>query len=168
MKTLAILGAGLAAVIAATPAAAQVSANPRATATVRLVQPLTLTAQRNLDFGTIVMGTLGGSVTVSMSQAGIVTCATGLTCTGAPQSALYRVTGTQGQQVIISSATPTFTLTGSNGGTMAFTPSFPASITLGALNAPANDFNVGGSIVIASNQQDGVYSGQIDIQVAYQ
>ena len=132
----------------------------------RLVE--TLTAQRNLDFGTIVMGTLGGSVTVSMSQAGIVTCATGLTCTGAPQSALYRVTGTQGQQVIISSAIPTFTLTGSNGGTMAFTPSFPASITLGALNAPANDFNVGGSIVIASNQQDGVYSGQIDIQVAYQ
>jgi hypothetical protein len=170
MKKLIIAAAGLAAVTAATPAAAQaVSSSPRATANARLIKPLTLTALRNLDFGTIVMGTLSGNETVSVSGANAVVCGSSgnLTCSGTAQSAQYRITGTQGQLVNVSSATPTYSLSGSNGGSLTFTPSLPGQITLGNSGSPGNDFVVGGSIVIGSATQDGVYSGQIDIQVAY-
>lgn len=173
MKTLILAAAALAAVAVATPAAAQsqTSANPRALAGARLIKPLTLTALRDLNFGTIVMGTISGDQTVSISGAGAVTCGAsggGLTCAGTPTSAAYRIVGTQGQVVTISSAAANFPLTGSNGGTLSFVPSFPTSLTLGNSGSPGNDFNVGGSVVINSSTVDGVYSGQIDIQVAYQ
>ncbi|GAA4008505.1 hypothetical protein GCM10022280_01550 [Sphingomonas swuensis] len=171
MKKLIIAAAALAAVTAATPAAAQAtSSTPRATANARLIKPLTLTALRNLDFGTIVIGSASVADVVSINAAGVVSCGSSgnLSCSGSPTSAGYRITGTQGQVVVVSSASPSYTLTGSNGGTLAFTPVLPANITLGNSGAPGNDFSVGGSIALAANQQDGLYSGQIDIQVAYQ
>lgn len=171
MKTLVLAAAAVAAFAAATPAAAQAtSSNPRASANARLIKPLTLTALRNLDFGTVVMGTLTANETVSISGAGAVTCGTSgnLTCSGTPQSAQYRVTGTQGQVVVVSSASPSYTLTGSNGGTLAFTPTLPGNITLASSGAAGNDFTVGGSIVIGAATVDGVYTGQVDVQVTYQ
>lgn len=173
MKNMLLAAAVLVAVAAASPAAAQsqTSANPRAQAGARLIKPLQLTALRDLNFGTIVMGTISGDQTVSINGAGTVTCGAtggGLTCAGSPTSGAYRIVGTQGQVVTISSAAPTFPLTGSNTGTLTFTPTFPTSLTLGNSGSPGNDFNVGGSVVINSSTVDGVYSGQIDIQVAYQ
>jgi hypothetical protein len=173
MKKMILAAAAVAAVAAATPAAAQnaTSASPRALAGARLIKPLQLTSLRDLNFGTIVMGTINGDQTVSIDGAGAVTCGAsngGLTCAGTPTSAAYRVTGTQGQVVVISSAAATFPLSGSNGGSLAFAPSFPAQLTLGSSGSAGNDFNVGGSVVINSSTADGVYSGQIDIQVAYQ
>lgn len=169
MKKLIIATAFVAAVVAPAGAQAATGATPKATANAKLIKPLTLTALRNLDFGTIVMGTLSANETVSINGAGTVTCGSSgnLTCSGTQQSAQYRITGTQGQQVVVSSATPTYSLAGSNGGTLTFTPVLPSTITLGSAGAPANDFTVGGSIVIGSSTVDGVYSGQIDIQVAY-
>lgn len=172
MKKILVAAAAMAAFAAATPAAAQsaTGANPKANANARLIKPLTLTAIRDLNFGTIVLGTLTANETVSVSGAGVVTCGGGvnLTCTGSPTSAGYRITGTQGQTVQISSAAASFPLTGSNGGTLNLVPSFPTSLVLGNSGAPGNDFSVGGSVVITSTTPDGVYSGQIDIQVAYQ
>lgn len=173
MNKMILAAAALAAVAAAAPAAAQnaTSASPRALAGARLIKPLTLTALRNLNFGTIVMGTISGDQTVSMDAAGVVSCGAtggGLTCAGTPTSASYRITGTQGQVVVVSSSAATFPLAGSNGGTLNFTPSLPGNITLGNSGAPGNDFNVGGSVVINSSTPDGLYSGQIDVQVAYQ
>jgi hypothetical protein len=171
MKKLLFAAAALAAITAATPASAQaVSSTPRATANARLIKPLTLTALQNLNFGTIVMGTLTGDDVVSISQAGSVACGSSgnLTCSGSPQAASYRITGTQGQVVSISSAAPSYTLSGSNGGTLSFVPSLPGSLTLGNSGAPGNDFSVGGSITIGTATVDGVYSGQIDVQVSYQ
>lgn len=173
MKKILVAAAAMAAFAAAAPAAAQnapVSALTKATANARLIKPLTLTALRDLNFGTIVMGNLAGNDTVSISGAGVVSCgASGnLTCAGTPTSAGYRITGTQGQVVVVSSAAPSFPLTGSNGGTLSFVPSFPATVTLGAVGSAANDFSVGGSVVIGATTPDGVYKGDIDIQVAYQ
>ncbi|GLR46798.1 DUF4402 domain-containing protein [Sphingomonas astaxanthinifaciens] len=172
MKKILVATAAMAAIAVATPAAAQsaTGANPKANANARLIKPLTLTAVRDLNFGTIVLGTLTANETVSINGAGVVTCGGGvnLTCTGSPTSANYKVTGTQGQTVLISSAAASFPLSGSNGGTLNLVPSFPASLVLGNSGAPGNSFDVGGSVVITSTTPDGVYSGQIDIQVAYQ
>lgn len=171
MKKIILVATALVAAAAATPVAAQTSATPRALAGVRLIKPLQLSAERNLNFGTIVMGTITGTQTVSINQTGTVTCGAtggGLTCSGSPTSATFKVVGTQGQIVNITSAAATFSLTGSNGGTLTFTPSFPATLTLANSGATGTDFNVGGSIGISSSAVDGVYSGQMDIQVAYQ
>jgi hypothetical protein len=171
MRTLIIAAAALAAVTTATTASAQAtSSTPRATANARLIKPLTLTSLRDLNFGTIVMGTLTANDVVSISGAGVVSCGTSgnLTCSGSPTSAQYRITGTQGQVVLVSSPAASFTLTGSNGGTLSFVPTLPGNITLSSSGAAGNDFNVGGSITIGNATVDGVYTGQIDIQVAYQ
>jgi hypothetical protein len=170
MKNFVIAAAALAAITTATTASAQAtSSNPRATASARLIKPLTLTRVQDLNFGTIVMGTMTADETVSMSLTGALTCgsSSNITCAPTGQVARFAVTGTQGQLVNVSASAASFTLTGSNGGTLAFTPTLPGQFMLGNSGAPGNTFNVGGSIVVAASQQDGVYSGQIDIQVAY-
>jgi hypothetical protein len=68
----------------------------------------------------------------------------------------------------VTSSAASFPLTGSNGGTLSFVPTLPGNITLGNAGAAGNDFTVGGSITIGSGTVDGMYSGQIDIQVSYQ
>lgn len=177
MKKTILVAAALAAVAAATPAAAQnaaVAASPRATAGARLIKPLTLTKLTDLNFGTIVMGTITGDQTVSISGAGVVSCPSGggLTCANTAQAtasaASYRVTGTQGQVVLISGKPSTLSTTNGGGASLAFTPIIPGSLTLQSSGSSGNDFSVGGSIVINSSTVDGVYTGDIDVQVAYQ
>ena len=172
MKKLIIAAAALAVATTATSAAAQaVSSTPRAQANARLIKPLVLTSDRGLNFGTIVMGTLTGNETVSISQAGAVTCGSSgnLVCSGSPTSARYTVTGTQGQVVVISSSAASFTLNNlTQAGSLTLVPSFPTSLTLGNSGAPGNTFTVGGSVTIGTATTDGVYQGEIDIQVAYQ
>lgn len=170
MKKLLIATAAIAA-LTAVPAAAQstaASANPKATASARLIKPLTLTKLGDLNFGTIVMGQMTANQTVAINTAGTVSCGAsggGLTCTGSPTAAGFRITGTQGQ--IVKVTAPAITLTGSNGGTLTFTPTPTADITLGNSGAQGNDFAVGGNIVVATNQQDGVYSGELEVTVDY-
>jgi len=181
MKKMILAATALVAVAAATPATAQnaatkaVAADPRATAGARLIKPLTLTANRGLNFGTIVMGTISGDQVVSIDGAGVVTCGAsggGLTCTNTASatasSASYSVTGTQGQVVLITAAPTSLTTTNGAGGTLTLTPKAPDKLTLGNSGAAGNSFTVGGSITINSSTIDGVYAGEVDVQVAYQ
>lgn len=174
MKKTIFAAAVLAAVAAATPAAAQnaTSANPRALAGARLVKPLTFKATRDLNFGTIVMGTMASAQTVEMDLSGaITTCGTsggGLTCVGTPTSAAFNVTGTQGQQLKITAAA-TYQLTGPGGAALTFTPTLPVGNVVTLPNSGTNgvDFNMGGKVVIATNQAEGIYSGEVNITVEY-
>ena len=61
-----------------------------------------------------------------------------------------------------------YTLTNSAGAELSFTPDHEPTLTLSNSGTTGDLFNVGGSISIGSSTQDGVYSGQIDIQVVYQ
>jgi ABC-type amino acid transport substrate-binding protein len=171
MKKLIIAAAAVAAVTTATSASAQAtSSTPRATANARLIKPLTLASLRDVNFGTIVMGTVTTDQTVTIDRVtGLVSCGsnTVLACSGTPTTGQYRVTGTQGQVVVISSAA-SFPLSNGLGGTLNFVPSFQPNLTLANSGSTGNDFFVGGSITIGSGTQDGVYTGQIDIQVSYQ
>jgi hypothetical protein len=159
-----------AATLFATPAvAAPVSASPKAQASARIVRPLTLTATRNLNFGTIVVGAIPGTQTVTVSQAGALTCgASGLTCSGTVASAQYNVTGTNNMRVFITATGSNLTNTTSGGSeTLAFAPSAPAFVDLTNSGAPGNNFTVGGSIQIATTTVDGLYSGDIEVTVDY-
>ena len=167
MKNFARMAALAAAVtVAATPAFAQVSASPKATATARITKPLTLSVEQNLDFGTGIVVT--GDSTVSLSQAGVGTCGpvADVTCdfTGA-QAARYRVTGSNNQQVNITATASNLTRVG--GGSIAFTPSAPANVTLPNSGATGTTFNVGGSIAVLASNPGGTYTGDIEVTVQY-
>nr|WP_314441527.1 DUF4402 domain-containing protein [uncultured Sphingomonas sp.] len=164
-----VLGVALLA-LAATPAAAQTSTTgPKATATVNVQKPLQLTAVRDLQFGTVLVGSFTGTQNVTIATGGR-TCGTGsgLTCSGVFNTAQYRLVGTNNQIALISSPTPTVTLSNGAGGTLALTLSFPASLSIDNSGNPGRIFEVGGSLPFTSTMPDGIYTGTIDIQVAYQ
>jgi hypothetical protein len=155
---------------AATPAlAAPVPATPKAKASAKIVRPLTLAATRDLAFGTIVVGAIPGTQTVTVSQGGALTCGTaGLTCSGTVSSAQYNVSGTNNMVVNVAAVASNLTNTTSGGSELlAFTPSAPATVTLTNSGAPGNFFTVGGSIQIGTATVDGLYSGDIEVTVDY-
>ena len=162
--------AAAAAVVAlsSTPASAQQVGvtGTKPTANARIIRPLILTGVRNLDFGTIVLGSVpvGGSL-VEVTATGARNCAAGVTCSAAFQTARYNVQGTQGQNVQVTSGP--VTLTGSNGGTLAFTTLVPATFSLPNSGSPGRDFDVGGQITVLPTTIDGVYSGDMEVFVQY-
>jgi len=164
------LGASIAAVLAATPAAAApVGAATPATARAKIVKPLVLTSTRNLDFGTITLNTVAAAgETVAMTQAGVVTCGSGgLVCSGTPASAAYNVKGTNNQVVQVFAVASNLT-NANDATTLSFTPNAPATVTLPNSGTAGINFNVGGSIKIMPTTTDGVYSGNINVTVDYQ
>jgi hypothetical protein len=163
------LGAGLLAFLASPVAAQTSTTGPKATATVNVQKPLQLTALRDMQFGTVLVGTFTGTQTVTIATSGR-TCGSGsgLTCSGAFSTAQYRLVGTNNQVALISSPTPTVTLSNGAGGTLALTLSFPASLSIDNSGNPGRLFEVGGTLGFTSTMPDGIYTGTIDIQVAYQ
>jgi hypothetical protein len=171
MTLLRTVAAVAALALTATPAlAAPVGPTQNATATVKIVKPLTLTFLQNLDFGTVLLsgaGVWGGAV-VSVSQAGALTCANvNVTCSGAVQQAKYNVRGTNNQ--LVSIFAPNVTLTNANNPlqTLVMTVSNPGTVMLTSSGAPGVDFGLGGSITVASTTGDGVYSGTFNVTVDY-
>jgi hypothetical protein len=170
MRTwLAIAGACALLTLASSPAQA-VSPATQATATAKIYKPLTISSVQNLNFGTIVLtgANFAGEV-VSISQAGGLTCGSNpgvlLTCTGAPQAAEYKLVGTNNATVTITC--PSFNLTGP--GTLAFTPSAPTTVNLGATGSTTGfTFSIGGSITLSSTTPDGVYSGTFQVTADYE
>jgi hypothetical protein len=151
-------------------AASPVSATTDATATARILRPLSLTSTQNLDLGTIVLsGAAPFTSTVAIDRAGVFNCdgnSGNVTCSGTPQQAVYNVRGTNNQVVTIAAGP--VTLTGSNGGTLSLTPDFASSVTLTNSGAPGVDFGVGGSITVADTTVDGVYTGTFAVTADYQ
>lgn len=168
-RIVAIAGAIAALALPCTPALA-VSPATQATATAKILRPLTISFVQNLDFGVIVLtgASFAGEI-VSISQAGALTCGSNpgvvLTCSGSAQPARYKLVGTNNATVTISS--PGFNLTGP--GTLAFTPSAPATVNLGATGSTTGvTFSIGGSITLASTTPDGVYNGTFQVTADYQ
>jgi hypothetical protein len=165
--------AAVAATTAAFALAAPASAAPvgvtgvKPVAKARIIRPLTLSGVRDLDFGTIVLGSVNvAGEAVSLSTAGVLGCGTGgLTCSGTTLTGRYNVTGTQGQTITVAGTNST--LTGSNGGTLTFVPALPANFSLPNSGAPGQNFDVGGSITIFPTTADGVYSGDMEVTVDY-
>jgi hypothetical protein len=160
------------AIIATPAAAAPVGATTPATARARIVKPLSLTATGVLDFGVIVIPAAGvtGTRTVTLSNANVRDCTTlgggELTCgTDVTSVPSYNVKGTNGQVVrVIKTASA---LTGSNGGTLAFRPTGPATVTLPNSGTAGFDFAIGGEIDIVPGTVDGTFTGSIDVTVDY-
>jgi hypothetical protein len=150
-------------------AAAPVSATTDATATARILRPLSLTSTQNLDLGTIILSGAGAfTATVGISPAGAFNCdgnSGNVACSGTPQQAIYNVRGTNNQ--VVNIAAGNVTMTGSNGGSLTLTPSFAPTVTLTSSGSPGDNFGVGGSISVSDTTVDGVYTGTFAVTAEY-
>ena len=149
------IAAVAAAVLSAAPAVAGtpvgVTGAPP-TATARIIKPLTLSG-------------VTANRTVTLNADTSITCAAELVCDANGTVVTYNVRGTNNQLVTIIK-TPT-TLNGSNGGTLTLTPVGQANILLTSSGSPGDNFDIGGSIVIAPATVDGVYTGTVNVTVDY-
>ncbi len=159
----------LALALGAAPAAA-IGPNQKSTATARIVKPLTLTYVRDLNLGTIVLSGAGAwtGASISISRAGAFSCTnSNVTCSGATQTAQYRVTGTNNQSVTVSA--PNVTMTNQTDGvsTLLLTVDNPGTLNLGNSGTAGLTFDLGGQITVASTTPDGVYAGTFNVTVDY-
>jgi hypothetical protein len=135
-----------------------------------VVKPLTLASLQNLNLGTITLGpgTWSG-VTVGISRAGVLSCSNAnVVCSGATQTARYKVTGTNKQTVVVT--TPNVTLVNQLDSTKTLTlvVDGPPPITLTSSGMPGVDFDLGGSITLSSTTATGDYVGTFHVTVDYQ
>ena len=123
--------------------ARRTAAQITAATTVNVVKPAQLMKLQDMDFGTLTFGGFTGMRTIALSQAGALTCAADLVCSGAAKQARFNVQGSNKMTAMITVTGGTL----SNGtDTIPFTPDAPASVYLPNSGAPGIDFDVGGSL----------------------
>ena len=171
-----LIFAGAASALALTTAPAQAATPTRqATATARIVQPLSIVWAQDLDLGTIVLsGTGPYTQTVGITQAGVFSCGgANLTCsgtTGGATTARYTATGTRDQTLTIT-VSPTIALanlTNTTAPNLTLTVDAPAVGSVVLDNTGNTSFDLGGSISVSDTTADGVYQGSFDVSADYQ
>lgn len=156
------LGAGVAVATVALGSSAAMAATASADAKAKILAPVTVTKTADLDFGTIVTGTVAD--TVQISTAGARTCGTNLVCSGAVSAAGFTVDGTTGETVTVSIPASVTLTSGANSMSASLVRSAPTVL----LTAGVDSFTVGGTLSVAANQADGSYLGTFTATVNYQ
>ncbi len=170
-KLLKMTAAVAAIALTATPAfAAPTNPDKNATATAKIVKPLTLTWVQDLDLGTVLLSGAGAwtGATVGVSKAGVFSCSnSNVTCSGTSQVAKYKVTGTNNQVVTVNAGNVTMTNQNDNTKTLVLTVDNPGTVNLGNSGAAGLEFSLGGAISVDSTTSDGTYSGTFNVTVNY-
>jgi hypothetical protein len=169
-KILGTTAAVAALALTATPAfAAPVQPDKQATATARIIKPLTLTWVQDLDFGSITLVD-SGPTTVTVALDGSRTCpGTAVTCSGASSAAKYKVVGTNNQVVKINTGNVSLVNQTDATKTLLMTVITPAGsqINLGNSGQAGTEFALGGSIPVAGTTMEGTYIGTFAVTVEY-
>jgi len=161
-----------AALLAAVPAPAADRATAQASATV--IQPIAISADAPLSFGTFAQGDTLGSVTVS--TAGVRSSAGGVGPAAGPAAAAsFSIRGQPGATFHLDSTAIALTdgrghsmpldLIGDFDGAGRTAPGMPSA---GTLAGGSQTLHLGGRLGVAAGQPAGSYSGQIGIDVSYQ
>ena len=155
--------------IASAIAAPAGAVTQNATVNANVVRPLTLASQQNLDLGTITLG-LGtwSGATVGISKAGVFSCSAKVICTGAPQVAKYKVTGTNKMVVIITAPNVTMVNQADPTQKLTLVVDSPGQVTLTSSGEPGITFSLGGSVTLSSSTSTGDYTGTFNVTVDYQ
>jgi Mat/Ecp fimbriae major subunit len=144
------------------------AASADATATAKILAPVSVTKNTDLDFGTIAVGASGGSAVISVT--GARTCSGGLLCsTGTPSAAGFTIAGETGETVGISVADiagdPDVVHLSNGSATMNATLTLSSS---GYVLDGTDTFSVGGVLGVAASQAAGTYNGTFRATVNYQ
>lgn len=173
-------GALRALTIAATAASAALCATAQAadtnvTVNAAIVRPNTLIKTDDLDFGTLISGPTGGTITVN-ALTGARTTSGGVTPVGGGfQRAVFQ--GTGGIFLITVSGSTSVTLSRAGGGAAPMTASLVRAATtsgggialLGSTLLPSGvqTYYIGGTLTVPANQPEGDYSGTFTLTVNY-
>jgi Mat/Ecp fimbriae major subunit len=141
------------------------AATASASATAKILTQVTVTKTADLDFGTIAIGTSGGTVTVGNTDNR--TCGAGLVCSASVVSAKFTVAGTASQNVGIT-ADPSVTLNRAGGGASMSATLATSASTATLSTGGAASFAVGGVLTVGGTQQAGDYTGTFNVTVNYQ
>ena len=169
MKILGTTAAVAALALSATPAfAAPVEPARQATATARIIKPLTLTWFSVLDFGSITLLDTGPT-TIAVARDGTRSCpGTAVSCSGASKAAQYKITGVNNQLVTVNSGNVSLAnTTDTTLPSLLMTIDAPASVNLGNSGAAGADLFIGGSINVSGATAEGVYVGTMAVTVNY-
>jgi hypothetical protein len=151
------------------------AADYNGTVTATVVRPNTLVKTDDLDFGTLVSGTTGGTVTIN-AVTGARTTSGGTTPVGAGfQRAQFQ--GTGGLLLITVSGSNSVTLTRAGGGAAPMTATLVRAAStsgggialLGSTLLPSGvqTYYIGGTLTVPANQPEGDYSGTFTLTVNY-
>jgi hypothetical protein len=161
-----LVAAAMAAAIPLPAQAAPIAAATDASGKALILIPLTLTKVDNLDFGTVVSSSANGTVTIP-PDGGVRTTSGGVTpvASDAGARAMFAGAGSLGEQVGIFLSPPATITDG-------FGHSLPISLNLEASTVTIDStraffVGVGGTVNVAANQADGVYSGTFLILAQY-
>lgn len=169
-------GAITATALAAAPAHA---AGSNGAAKASIIEPLSLTNTADLDFGTLISGTSGGTVTINPST-NAQTSAGGVTPVGGSAHRATFYGAARIGLIVTINGSNTATLTRVGGGAAPMTANLTRTygsgfnvITLpivGAVTIIATGlqtYYVGGTLNVPANQPDGDYSGTFNLTVNY-
>ena len=175
MRRLAIITACGAAALCAPANAAEFGG----TANAAVVQPLSLVKTDDLDFGTMISGTTGGTVTVNASTNARTTTGGVTTVGGGAQRATFLGAARIGLIVTITGSNSA-TLSRAGGGATPMTASLtrtfgsglnvvtlPLVGTVTVVATGVQTYYVGGTLTVPANQPDGDYSGTFTLTVNY-
>jgi len=139
---------------------AQASATQSANINALINNPIALTKNADLDFGSAAPST--GATTVVISPAGAVS-GDAIGKGGSPTAAGFTVTGLAGQSYAITLPASATLSDGTNSMTV---NGFNDNAT-NVLTAGSETFGVGATLNIGANQTAGTYTGTFDVTVAY-
>ena len=164
-----------AAAASAMPCAPVHAADTDAVANAAIVRPNTLIKTDDLDFGSLVSGAAGGTVTIN-PVTNARTSGGGVTLVGtSAQRAVFQ--GTGGILLIFVSGSTSVTLARAGGGAPSMTASLVRAASTGGggivlLNATLlpsglQTYYIGGTLTVPANQPAGDYSGTFTLTVNY-
>jgi hypothetical protein len=156
----------LAAFCAATPALA---ASRSGTTNAVTLAPLSLVNISDLDFATNISGTTAGTITIDPTSDTRATTGGVTAMGGAPQAAKFFTYGTANKLLqVFRGPLPVLNRVG-GGASMTVTGlTLNGPVTRFLSVAGLLDLRVGGTLAVAANQMDGVYTGTFQIIVNYQ
>lgn len=154
----------------ATPAFAVAPVTQQATSKAKILKALNLRKDADLDFGTIIVGAVATTETVTVTTSGR-TCGLGagsqLVCNSDPYSAAaFNITGTNGQTVTIT-VPNTVTMDNGGSGSLVVDLTAPTSLTLTNSGNNGDDFYIEGSVDLAASTEEGDYDVDFNVTVEY-
>ena len=171
MKKIVAVALAATALLGANSAFAQATASTSASGSVTLIRPLTITKTADLEFGRIVKPSAGtGTVSMTSAADGVTAGSGSVALTGITTSrAKFTIDGEGGQLVNVT-VPGSFTITnGTDNISVTTASSLGASVTLSSSlgSAGTSPLNVGGSFSVPTAISTGLYTGTLNVSVAY-
>ncbi len=137
-------------------------ADATAITSAEIVEALSITKDRDLNFGQIIAGNGAETVTIAATSAGLRSISTAANAPGVtPTSAQFTITASDYNYSISMTDT---NLSGTDLTTMVLTP----LSSLGTSSSGDKTLYVGGDLAVNASQEVGSYSGEIVVTVSYE